>query len=136
MRRLLILLGAGVVGIFIIIAGVSAISANQRTQREKKVATTFVNNVLANNAQGSYAMFSDTAQNIQGADDWAGQVEKVSSFFKGTSATYQTITTENSYQLATFTITGSDGKYLMKVQLEPGKTGPLVRAFTSELQAN
>jgi hypothetical protein len=137
MRKLLLLIGGGLVALLIIIAGVSTLTAQLQKQHEKKIATTFIQDTLAGNSQASYSAFSDLAQKSQSQDVWGDIVKKLSSFFKNEQPQFQSLSAISKTQVvADYTITGSDGKYTMSVTLTKAKAGWQVLTFASRLQTN
>lgn len=134
MRKILLWVAVGIVTILAIIVGVSVLQSTLHSRHIKNTASTFVSDILANNATGTYAMFSPTAQKYQTKDSWKAQVNKLSSFFAGKTPKLQSITTTDGKISAVYTITGSDGNYLMTVTLVSSKkAGIQVETFTSLL---
>ncbi|HSX06242.1 MAG TPA: hypothetical protein VLG92_00810 [Candidatus Saccharimonadia bacterium] len=134
MRKMFLLLGGGLVALLIIITSVSTLTTQLQKQHEKKAATTFIQAILSNNSQVSYSMFSSAAQTTQSKDDWTAKVQKLSSFFKGKTPTFQQLAqSSGSSAVVNYTIIGSDGKYVMSVALTKEKTGWQVFTFTSQL---
>jgi len=136
MRRWLLLLGGGLIALLLIIAGASVLTTKLQERHEKQTTVSFINKVLADNAQASYTMFSSSAQKAQSEDQWAATVQKLSKFFKGKSPQFQTLTTTKTTVIAHYAITGNDGNYIMIVTLTKTKAGWQVLNFTSRLQTS
>lgn len=128
------LLGGGLLALLLIVGGVSAFTAQQHAKHEKQLAGTFVTDVLAGDDQNSYAMFGSAAQNTQAQSTWTEQVKKLSSFFKGASPQFQKLTDSGDKAVVTYTISGSDGNYVLTVTMNKGKADWQVLTFTSLLQ--
>lgn len=133
MRKILLWTGVGIVALVIVFVGIAALQEQSHQNQRKKLANTFVQDVLAGNADDSYNLFSTSAQNTQTTDDWNAQVSKLSSFFKGKSPHLDKInTTQNSTEVD-YSITGKDGNYIFTVTLVTSKAGLQVQSFTSLL---
>jgi len=125
-----------VVALIIVVTGISALSAQLQKRHEKQLATTFVQNILSDNSQASYAAFSSTAQDNQSKDAWDTLVQKLSTFFKGSTPQFQKLTDSKTSTAVTYVISGKDGDYLLTVTLSKTKVGWQVLTFNSELKTN
>ncbi len=111
-------------------------NARSRANHEKTAATTFLNGVLTDDSTATYNMFSTDAKNSQTPDDWSSRVDKISSFFKDKHPSFQNITTSDTKTAVTYTIEGSDGDYVMTVNLVGSKDNLKVDSFTSLLSVH
>jgi len=134
MRKWLLLLGGGLVALLIVITGISTLSTQLQKRHQKQLATTFVQDILANNSQASYAAFSSDAQKSQSQDSWNAIVQKLSSFFKGQTPQFQSITQSKTTAVANYAISGKDGDYVVSVTLLKSKAGWQVSTFNSQLK--
>jgi hypothetical protein len=133
MRKILLWVVVGLFAMIVLTIGISALQTKSRTDKEKTTATTFVQKVLSDDTDGTYSMFSSKARNGQAQEDWNAQVDKLSSFFKDRQATLKDIKTSGTSTTVTFTITGTDGNYIMTVVLVNSKGESQVQSFTSLL---
>jgi len=128
-------IGGGLLALVIIISGISVLSAQMQKRHEKQIATSFIQNILSDKSQASYDMFSSQAQSTQSKDDWSTLVKKLSSFFKGKTPQFQTLTQIKTSAAASYAISGKDGDYIMTVTLTKTKAGWQVLTFNSLLKA-
>ncbi len=137
MRKILLLIGGGLVVLLILIVGISTLTTQLQQRHEKQIAATFIQEALDNNSQASYGMFTSTARNAQSQESWAATTKKLSTFFKGQTPQFQKlILTSKTNVTVSYTITGSDGDYVMSTILVKTKVGWQVLTFTSRLQTS
>lgn len=136
MRKRLLWAAVGLTAIVLVLIGVSAVQLQLHTNKEKKVANTFVQAIAAGDSDSSYRLFNAVAQKTQTSDDWSTQVDKLSSFFKGKTPHQDTVTNTGKDSVEVdYSISGDDGDYIWTVTLVNSKNGWLVQSFTSRLRA-
>ena len=134
MRKVLVIVVVGLILLLLGTVGISALQSHMQQSAIRKVSDTFTTAVLAGNSTASYAVLTDNTQNGTSVSDWDAQVQKLSSFFKGSSAQYQSFAKSSSVQLVTYSIAGSDGNYKLSVTLIQQAKVWRVQSFTSELE--
>lgn len=134
MRKILVIVVLGLILLLLGMAGLSALQSHRQQSAIRAVSDTFVADVLAGKSNDSHALLANDTQGSTSTDAWIAQVQKLSSFFKGSSAQYQSLTKSSSIQLVTYSITGSDGVYKLSVILVQQAKVWRVQSFTSELK--
>ncbi len=134
MRKKL-MLGALVVAVLLIgLAVFDSVRASQKAAAARKLSDSFVSDVLVGNSATSYTLFNSDAQKNTSYDTWKDTVLQLSSFFNGQHSTFKAVEAHAGYRLYTYTITGSDGNYLISVVTMPQKNDWKVQSFNSSLQ--
>jgi hypothetical protein len=136
MRKILLWVAVALFGSLVLIVGISALNARSQANHEKTTASTFLNGILSDDSTATYNMFGTNAKNSQTPDDWSSQVDKISGFFKDKHPSFQSISASGTKTAVTYTIEGTDGDYVMTVNLVGSKDKLKVDSFTSLLSAH
>jgi hypothetical protein len=134
MRKIFLLGAAGLIVLVLFIIGITTLQKHSAQSAARVTSDSFVADILANKASDSYQFFTDYTKQGLTQDEWAVQVQKLSSFFTGAKPSYQGATASSSSNLITYTIRGSDGTYTFSIVLgKPAKTLQ-VQSFNSQLK--
>jgi hypothetical protein len=114
--------------------GVSAISNHVHHSAAQKTSDLFVSEVLAGDANASYKQFTNASQQAITQVNWQAEVNNLNNFFKGSSPHLQNMKDSGNFELATYALDGSDGKYTFTVVLSKSSSAWQIVSFTSRLQ--